>query len=466
MAPLALLHLKATVALAMGKPLAAVPDSVGPPPPPQALRALMATTPKTARTAVPHEEFSKCIKDSSLAWLHHKRARPRMVARINEAPLSRDWRWRLHLFRRVCGSGLLGHAHARRPILHTPKALEGATISAMSMGEFDLIEQYFWRPAGRGPRHAVVGNGDDCAVLAPRAGMQLAVSTDTLVEGRHFLPTVPPARLGHKCLAVNLSDLAACGATPLAFTLALTLPRVDEAWLADFAKGLLDIADEHDCELIGGDTTAGPLAIGITVMGEVPAGQALLRSGAQPGDDLWVSGLPGEARLALEAFRGTLHPGLSADTFEAVRLAMECPVPRVALGEGLRGLATSAIDVSDGLLGDLGHILQRSKVGASVWVDALPVSPHLHGREQALQRDCMLAGGDDYELLFTVPAARRAQVQALGDALGLPLTRIGCTEADPGLRLWHGALGEQPAWVGCSELANRWTSFDHFKAGA
>jgi thiamine-monophosphate kinase len=233
----------------------------------------------------------------------------------------------------------------------------------MSLGEFDLIETFFWRQPDQGPHRAVVGNGDDCAVIAPAPGMQLAVSTDTLVEGRHFLSTVSPARLGHKALAVNLSDLAACGAAPLVFTLALTLPRVDEAWLRSFAKGLLDLADEHDCELIGGDTTAGPLAIGITVMGEVPAGQTLLRSGAQVGDDLWVSGHPGEARLALEAFRGSLHPGLSAEAFEATRLAMERPDPRVALGVGLRGLATAAIDVSDGLLGDLGHVLRRSCVG-------------------------------------------------------------------------------------------------------
>lgn len=327
----------------------------------------------------------------------------------------------------------------------------------MSLGEFDLIERFFWRPVGHGPRHAVVGNGDDCAVLAPRPGMQLAVSTDTLVEGRHFLSTVLPAKLGHKCLAVNLSDLAACGATPVAFTLALTLPRVDEAWLADFAQGLLDIADEHDCELIGGDTTAGPLAIGITVMGELPQGQALLRSGARAGDDLWVSGQPGEARLALEAFRGTVHPGLSADTFDAVRLAMECPVPRVALGQGLRGLATSAIDVSDGLLGDLGHILRRSRVGASLMLDSLPLSPHLASRPREVQLDCILAGGDDYELLFTAPASERARVQQLSEGLGLPLSRIGGIEAEPGLRLWRGSQVAVP---------NRWTSFDHFKGRA
>ena len=336
----------------------------------------------------------------------------------------------------------------------------------MSLGEFDLIETFFCRPAGAGPRRAVVGNGDDCAVIAPAAGMQLAVSTDTLVEGRHFLSTVDPARLGHKALAVNLSDLAACGAQPLGFTLALTLPRVDAAWLREFARGLFELADEHDCELIGGDTTAGPLAIGITVFGEVPVGQALLRSGARPGDELWVSGLPGEARLALEAFRGTLHPSLSAEAFDAARLAMECPEPRVALGVGLRGLATSAIDVSDGLLGDLGHILRRSRVGASLVLDTLPVSPVLMDRSEAERLDCLLAGGDDYELVFTAPPARRAQVQSVGDALGLRLSRIGVIEAEPGLRLW---CGELDTWEGDAPrvaVVNRWTSFDHFKEGA
>ncbi len=330
----------------------------------------------------------------------------------------------------------------------------------MSLGEFELIESFFWRRPGQGPRRAVVGNGDDCAVIAPAPGMQLAVSTDTMVEGRHFLSTVDPARLGHKALAVNLSDLAACGAQPLAFTLALTLPRVDEAWLSALARGLLDLADEHECELIGGDTTAGPLSIGITVMGEVPPGQALLRSGAQPGDDLWVSGHPGEARLALEAFRGTLHPGLSGEAFEATRLAMEAPDPRVALGLGLRGVATAAIDISDGLLGDLGHILRRSRVGATVVLDALPVSPWLAGRAVVEQQDCILAGGDDYELLFTAPVAQRPAVAALADSLGLLLSRIGRIEADPGLRVRATGLDEGHAGP---LVPNRWVSFDHFR---
>lgn len=332
----------------------------------------------------------------------------------------------------------------------------GAMITPMSLGEFDLIERYFWRPAGVGPQRAIVGNGDDCAVIAPQSGMQLAVSTDTMVEGRHFLSTVDPVRLGHKALATNLSDLAACGAQPLAFTLALTLPRVEESWLKAFAHGLLQLADEHDCELIGGDTTAGPLSIGITVMGEVPIGGALLRSGAKPGDEVWVSGYPGEARLALEAFRGTLHPSLPADSWDATRLAMECPTPRVALGQGLRGLASSAIDLSDGLLGDLGHILKRSRVGVALNLDALPVSPHLKPRSLDLMQDCVLAGGDDYELLFTVPADQQARVRQLEQDLGLMLTCIGRIEAQHGVRLFNQG---QP-------VANRWVSFDHFKGAA
>ena len=337
-------------------------------------------------------------------------------------------------------------------------------MPAMSLGEFDLIARYFQRPAGLGPRRAVVGNGDDCAVVAPAAGMQLALSTDTLVEGRHFLSTVNPARLGHKALAVNLSDLAACGARPLGFTLALTLPRVDEAWLAGFAQGLLALADAHDCELIGGDTTAGPLAIGITVLGEVPAGGALLRGGARVGEDIWVSGFPGQARLALEAFRGSLHPPLSAQAFEDCRLALECPEPRVALGEGLRGLASAAIDVSDGVLGDLGHILARSGVGADVFADALPRGPWLAQRSAAEQLDALLAGGDDYELLFTAAAAQRPAIEALGRALRLPLSRIGRVRAEAGRTIWASGLDAAPAQRGPA-WPDRWAAFDHFREG-
>lgn len=318
----------------------------------------------------------------------------------------------------------------------------------MSLGEFDLIERYFTRPA----RRAVLGVGDDCALLALQPGMQLATSVDTLVEGRHFLSTVAPERLGHKALAVNLSDLAACGARPLAFTLALTLPRLDPDWLQRFAQGLFSLADAHGCELIGGDTTAGPLAISITVYGEVPAGQALLRSGARPGDALWVSGALGDARLALEAFRGTV--ALSGADFDAARRALELPQPRVALGLALRGVATSAIDLSDGLLGDLGHILKRSRLGATVQAAALPCSALLQRQPEALRLEGLLAGGDDYELLFTAPAGRDDAVQAAAQQAGIAVHRIGHLDAEPGLRL----LDAQGA-----PLAGRFAGFDHFR---
>jgi thiamine-monophosphate kinase len=237
----------------------------------------------------------------------------------------------------------------------------------------------------------------------------------------------------------------------VAFTLALALPRADDTFLAPFAQGLLALADAHGIELVGGDTTAGPLNICITVFGQVPAGAALLRSGAQPGDDIWVSGQLGDARLALEVFRGQL--ALDATAFESVRRAMEQPQPRVALGMGLRGLASSAIDLSDGLVGDLGHVLQRSAVGARVEVDALPRSATLAAQPLALQHTCVLAGGDDYELLFTAPVHRRADVQAAAAAAGVPVTRCGSIVAEPGLSLVDRA--GQP-------LPQTWRSFDHF----
>ncbi|MCW7536614.1 thiamine-phosphate kinase [Aquabacterium sp. A7-Y] len=297
------------------------------------------------------------------------------------------------------------------------------------MGEFELIERFFSRPVQR----AALGVGDDCALLRLEPGMQLATSSDLLVEGRHFLSTVAPERLGHKALAVNLSDLAACGARPLAFTLSLSLPRAEPGWLEAFAGGLLALADAHGCELVGGDTTRGPLVINITVYGEVPPGAALLRSGARAGDELWVSGVLGDARLALEAFRGTVS--LPGEHFERARRAMELPTPRVALGMALRGIASSAIDLSDGLIGDLGHVLRRSGVGATLWADALPHSALLAGQPERWRRECSLAGGDDYELLFCAPAHRHAEVQAAAAQAGVPVTRVGRVEAEPGLRI-------------------------------
>lgn len=329
----------------------------------------------------------------------------------------------------------------------------------MSLGEFDLITRYFDRPA----RRATLGIGDDCAVFTPAPGMQIATSCDMLVEGRHFLSTVAPERLGHKALAVNLSDLAACGAEPLAFTLALALPRADEAFLDGFSRGLLALADAHGCELIGGDTTQGPLNICISVFGQVPATPAgtgaLLRSGAGVGDDLYVSGTLGDARLALEVFRGALS--LDGRDFDVVRDAMELPQPRVALGLALRGVASSAIDVSDGLLGDLNHVLQRSRVDAVVEVDALPRSAVLRAQPTTLQRLCTLSGGDDYELLFTAAPARAAQVAAAGAAAGVAITRIGRIVSRPA-----SAAGPSAQLVDDEgrPVAHRYASFDHFHA--
>jgi thiamine-monophosphate kinase len=314
-------------------------------------------------------------------------------------------------------------------------------------GEFELIARHFTRPVSR----AALGVGDDCALLRVEAGMQLAVSSDMLVEGRHFLSTVAPDRLGHKALAVNLSDLAACGAEPLAFTLALALPRGDDVFAAGLAQGLLALAQVHGIELVGGDTTAGPLNICITVIGQVPPGLALLRSGAQVGDEIWVSGLLGDARLALEVFRGQVS--LAGQDFEQVRRAMELPQPRVALGLALRGVASSAIDLSDGLLGDLGHILQRSGVGAQVQVDALPRSAVVAGQEAAVQHRCVLAGGDDYELLFTAAPARRADVELAAQRAGVTVTRCGVITADAQLKLLDAAGRPLP---------NTWRGFDHF----
>lgn len=318
------------------------------------------------------------------------------------------------------------------------------------MGEFDLIDRYFKRP----PRLADVGIGDDCAVWTPRPGHQLAFSADMLVEGRHFLSTVNPQHLGHKSLAVNLSDLAACGATPQAFLLSLSLPRVDEAWLAGFSRGLFQLANLHACELIGGDTTQGPLNIAITVMGDTPHGQSLLRSGARVGDDLYVSGHLGDARLALEAFRSNVS--LPQTVFDLARLRMECPTPRIALGQALRGIATAMADISDGLLGDLGHILKASRVGAEIdtrTTSGLMLTSGLWSCPEDLTMTCVLSGGDDYELLFCAAPFDATHVESAARASNTPVTRIGRITDSQSLVLL-GANG-QP-------LAKKFQSFDHF----
>jgi thiamine-monophosphate kinase len=288
-------------------------------------------------------------------------------------------------------------------------------------GEFDLIAKYFSRPA----RRAVLGVGDDAALLAPRPGFELAISTDMLVEGTHFLPLTNAERLGHKTLAVNLSDLAAMGAQPLYATLAVSLPRVDEAWLAAFARGFFALADAHGVELIGGDTTRGPLNLCVTIMGEVPAGAAIRRAGARAGDDVWVSGTLGDAALGLAQLQGGVILDAAAAAHAINRL--EAPMPRVALGLALRGLASSMLDVSDGLVGDLAHIARASQLAARVNAEALPLS--LDSPLRAMPLDARLryaaGGGDDYELCFTAPPAQSAAVRAAGASAGVPLTKIG-----------------------------------------
>ena len=320
------------------------------------------------------------------------------------------------------------------------------------MGEFELIRRYFQRAGDANPA-VTLGIGDDCALLQPAPGMQVAISSDMLVEGHHFFPDVDPEALGHKALAVNLSDLAACGARPLAFTLALSLPRADAAWLEGFARGLFALADAHSCTLMGGDTTRGPLNICITVFGEVPKGEALLRSGGRPGDELWVSGTLGDARLALEALQG--KRALNPDLLQAALQRLERPTPRVALGLALRGIASAAMDLSDGLAGDLGHLLQASGCGARLEAIALNALPAAHDAslDEASRLALVLGGGDDYELLFSAPAAQRDAVLAAGRAAGVPLSRIGRLEAEPGLRLVD-AQGHL--------LDGRYASYDHF----
>jgi len=335
-------------------------------------------------------------------------------------------------------------------------------------GEFGLIRRHFVRD--RGPRRARLGVGDDCALIDPPEGETLAVSTDMLVEGRHFFPDVDPAALGHKALAVNLSDLAAMGARPIGFTLALALPRRDDTWLHAFAAGLFALADAHDCELVGGDTTRGPLNLCITIFGGVPAEHALRRDGARAGDDLWVSGVLGAAAWAVACRVGSDVPPAAAgigdgdrDRVRALALArrrLDRPQPRVALGVALRGVASAAIDVSDGLVGDLDHVLERSSLaagaalGASLAWPSVPVDPVLDGLTETRRAELSLAGGDDYELLFAAPPDRRNAVAAAAAACGVAVSRIGRVEDRAGVRL----LDSESQPMACHARA-----FDHFR---
>lgn len=316
--------------------------------------------------------------------------------------------------------------------------------------EFELIQRHF----SRATPDAVLGVGDDCALLQPASGMQLAVSTDTLVADVHFFADADPQQLGWKSLAVNLSDLAAMGATPRWATLALTLPEVDDDWLAAFATGLYRCADQFGVSLVGGDTTRGALSLTLTIIGEVPPNQALRRDGAQAGDEIWVSGTLGDAALALAALHGRVN--LTDADLATLAARLHTPTPRVELGLALRGLAHSAIDVSDGLLADLGHILTRSGVGAVVEYAHLPLGEILHDyAAHPAFDDCVLSGGDDYELCFTAPVAHRQALSEIAARLGVRLTAIGSIRAEPGL-IVRDAQGQA--------LDMRHTGYDHFAA--
>jgi thiamine-monophosphate kinase len=317
------------------------------------------------------------------------------------------------------------------------------------MSEFDLIRRYFTRTTPS----ALLGVGDDAALLQVSEGNVLAVSTDMLVSGTHFLPDDDPFLLGHKTLAVNLSDMAAMGAIPRWATLAIALPVADAAWLAQFSAGFFALAQQHGVELVGGDTTRGPLNLCVTIFGEVPAQQALRRCGAQAGDEIWVSGLLGDAALALAHLQKRVV--LPDAEFAACAPALRQPQPRVALGLALRGIAHSAIDISDGLLADLGHILDASQLGAQIDFAALPISPVLSVYvQQPLGQQCALAGGDDYELCFTASAANHAEILRIAAWLSLPLSCIGKIVAGRGC-LVHDAAGNPLHIKACG--------YDHFQ---
>lgn len=309
-------------------------------------------------------------------------------------------------------------------------------------GEFDLIARYFDRPT----RHTALGVGDDGALIRPTAGHELVVSSDMLVAGTHFLPGTDARDLGWKTLAVNISDMAAMGALPRWATLALALPSADEAWLGEFSRGFFECAEAFEVDLIGGDTTRGALCLSVAILGEVPAGHALRRDGAHAGDDVWVSGAPGRAALGLAHLQG--RATLGKEALGECIAALQRPQPRVALGLALRGVASAAIDVSDGLLADLGHILERSRVSAALSY-AVPSAP-------TFTRDSFLAGGDDYELVFTVAPSRRSDVEAIGKTLGLPLTRLGSITPGPAAALTVvDAAG--------NNIAPPQRGFDHFR---
>ena len=318
--------------------------------------------------------------------------------------------------------------------------------------EFNLIAKYFNKPTPQ----ADLGVGDDAALISISSGMQLAISADMLVAGTHFFEDCNPYQLGWKSLAVNISDMAAMGAQPKWATLAIALPNIDENWLTLFSQGFFACAAQFGVDLIGGDTTRGPLNISVQIMGEVPISKAIKRSGAKMGDDIWVSGNLGSAALGLAHLQNKTH--VLGNALPVCLNALHMPTPRLALGLALRDIAYSCIDISDGLLADLGHILQASKpsdsiFGAQIDLERIPCIAYLKQDLQNPQiQQAILAGGDDYELCFTAPKSKRAAIQMLSNQLGLPLTLIGETQANSGIKVMHN--DQQLA------LSNK--GFDHF----
>lgn len=314
--------------------------------------------------------------------------------------------------------------------------------------EFNIIAEYFTRPTS----HTILGVGDDAALISLATGMELAISADMLVAGTHFFHDADPYQLGWKSLAVNVSDMAAVGAKPKWATLAIALPEINHAWLAEFSRGFFACADAFNVDLIGGDTTRGPLTISVQIMGEVPNGQAIKRSGAKIGDDIWVSGQLGNAALGLAHLQGKLK--LEGDALQASIQALQSPTPRAALGLALRSVATSCIDVSDGLLADLGHILKASHLGATLHLDSIPCHDFLKERlKESAYQQYLLAGGDDYELCFTAPTLARETIFHLAQQLNLPLSLIGVT---------NETLNLQVIDAGLNIISTARKGFDHF----
>ena len=332
------------------------------------------------------------------------------------------------------------------------------------LGEFDLIQRFFKAGADamrpNDEKTIALGIGDDCALLNPAAGEEIAITSDMLVEGRHFFMGANPELLGRKALAVNLSDLAAMGAKPIGFTLAIALPTVDKAWLEAFSKGLFAVANQYSCPLIGGDTTAGPLTISITAFGSTPSGKAIRRSGAKTGDDIWVSGAVGDARLALAALRHEMN--LSESDLKQIEHRMHNPTPRVDLGMKIREVASAALDISDGLLGDLQHILKQSQVSAEVFLDQLPKSEILQKQSEDVQNQFAACGGDDYEICFTAPIEKRDAIDKISTALNLPITRIGSITEKVGATEKLFLLNKNGDLLDEIKSAALLKSFDHF----